>query len=71
MKAITFSLDFENLNVQDTNMGQKRLREAASLLGKRSYEARLERFGIGRLRTIARENGKLGGRPPRRKGDGK
>lgn len=41
---------------------------AASLLGKRSYKARLERFGIERLQEIARENGKLGGRP---KGTGK
>jgi|HubBroStandDraft_6_1064221.scaffolds.fasta_scaffold9637596_1 hypothetical protein len=42
--------------------------EAASLMGKRSYKARLERFGIERLQEIARENGKLGGRP---KGNGK
>jgi len=41
---------------------------AASVLGKRSYKARLERFGIARLQEIARENGKLGGRP---KGSGK
>ncbi len=37
--------------------------QAASLMGKRSYDARLERLGIERLREIARENGKLGGRP--------
>jgi hypothetical protein len=36
---------------------------AASLLGKRSYQARLKRFGIEKLRAIARENGQLGGRP--------
>jgi hypothetical protein len=40
----------------------------ASLMGKRSYKARVERFGIERLQEIARENGKLGGRP---KGTGK
>jgi len=40
--------------------------EAASRLGKRSYQARLARFGIERLRSIARENGKLGGRPSRK-----
>lgn len=51
-------------------MAKKRLSEAASLLGKRSYQARLHRLGIERLRAIARENGKLGGRPPKRKGDG-
>jgi hypothetical protein len=48
-------------------MAKKQLSEAASLLGKRSYQARLQRLGIERLRTIARENGKLGGRPPQRK----
>jgi hypothetical protein len=48
-------------------MGKKRLSEAASLLGKRSYQTRLLRFGIERVREIARENGKLGGRPRRRK----
>jgi hypothetical protein len=42
--------------------------EAASWLGKRSYKARLERFGLERLQEIARENGKKGGRP---KGSGK
>ena len=42
--------------------------EAASLMGKRSYKARVERLGIERLQEIARENGKLGDRP---KGTGK
>jgi hypothetical protein len=42
--------------------------QAASLMGKRSYKARVERFGIERLQEIARENGKKGGRP---KGSGK
>jgi hypothetical protein len=37
--------------------------KAASLMGKRSYKARLERFGLVRLQEIARENGKKGGRP--------
>jgi hypothetical protein len=45
-------------------MGKKAVSEAASLMGKRSYRARLERFGIERLQEIARENGKKGGRPP-------
>ena len=40
------------------------LSEAASLMGKRSYRARVERLGIERIRAIARENGKKGGRPP-------
>jgi hypothetical protein len=48
-------------------MAKKRLSEAASLLGKRSYQARLKRFGIEHLRENARKNGKLGGRPPKRK----
>jgi hypothetical protein len=41
---------------------------AASLMGKRSYRARLERLGLARLQEIARENGKKGGRP---RGSGK
>jgi hypothetical protein len=50
-------------------MGKNKASEAASLMGKRSYRVRVERFGIQRIREIARENGKKGGRPPKRKGD--
>jgi len=42
---------------------QSDIRQFTSWLGKRSYKARLERFGLERLQEIARENGKLGGRP--------
>jgi hypothetical protein len=52
-------------------MAEKRLSEAASLLGKRSYQARLQSLGIERIRVIARQNGKLGGRPTKRKGAGR
>jgi hypothetical protein len=45
-------------------MGNSKASEAASLMGKRSYRARLERLGIERIREIARQNGKKGGRPP-------
>jgi hypothetical protein len=41
--------------------------KAASILGRRSYRVRLARFGIERLREIARENGKKGGRPPKKR----
>jgi len=47
-------------------MAKKQLSEAASLLGKRSYQSRLQRLGIDRIREIARENGKNGGRPPKK-----
>lgn len=47
---------------------QPDIRAFTSWLGKRSYKARLERFGLELLQEIARENGKLGGRP---KGSGK
>lgn len=47
-------------------MGKSKASEAASTLGKRSYRARLERFGIERIREIARENGRKGGRPPKK-----
>ena len=49
-------------------MTRTQLREFTRWLGQRSYKARLKRLGIERLRAIARENGKLGGRP---KGSGK
>jgi hypothetical protein len=49
-------------------MRQSDLKQFTSWLGKRSYKARLERLGLGRLQQIARENGKKGGRP---KGSGK
>lgn len=41
--------------------------EYARWLGKRSYRARVERFGKEHLAEIARENGKKGGRPPKEK----
>ena len=46
-------------------MRKDTVREAASLMGRRSYVARLERLGIERIREIARQNGKKGGRPPK------
>jgi hypothetical protein len=49
-------------------LAKTEIRVFTSWLGKRSYKARLERFGIERLQAIARENGKKGGRP---KGTGK
>ena len=42
------------------------LKHFTSWLGKRSYAARVKRLGIERIREIARENGKKGGRPPSR-----
>ncbi len=44
-------------------MNQTDLKKFTSWLGKRSYAVRVERFGIERIREIARENGKKGGRP--------
>jgi hypothetical protein len=41
------------------------IQEFTSWLGKRSYKSRLERLGLERIQEIARENGKLGGRPKR------
>jgi hypothetical protein len=45
----------------------KEVREAAAWMGRRSYSVRLERLGIERIREIARENGKKGGRPPKQR----
>jgi hypothetical protein len=44
-------------------MKKAEISQLASWLGKRSYKARLDRFGLEHLQEIARENGKLGGRP--------
>jgi hypothetical protein len=44
-------------------MNQSELKTFTSWLGKRSYAVRVERLGIERIRAIARENGKKGGRP--------
>lgn len=51
-------------------MNQNELRKFTSWLGKRSYAARVKSLGIERIREIARENGKNGGRPPK-KGESK
>jgi hypothetical protein len=47
-------------------MTKAELRRFTSWLGKRSYRARLDRLGIERIQRIARENGKRGGRPPKK-----
>jgi hypothetical protein len=39
------------------------VRRFTSWLGRRSYQVRLKRFGIEKLRRIARKNGREGGRP--------
>ena len=44
-------------------MKKSELKSFTSWLGKRSYKARVARLGIERIREIARENGKKGGRP--------
>ena len=45
------------------------IQKFTSWLGKRSYAARVDRLGIERIREIARQNGKKGGRPPKSKGE--
>lgn len=48
-------------------MTNTELLKFTSWLGKRSYAARVDRLGMERIREIARENGKKGGRPPKEK----
>jgi hypothetical protein len=48
-------------------MTKAQLRDFTSWLGRRSYQARVKRLGINRIREIARENGKHGGRPQKEK----
>jgi hypothetical protein len=47
------------------------INKAASLMGKASYRARLRRLGIERIREIARQNGRKGGRPPKKPAGGR
>jgi hypothetical protein len=47
-------------------MDAQELRRFTSWLGQRSYQVRVSRLGIDRIREIARENGKKGGRPPKK-----
>jgi hypothetical protein len=42
---------------------QSQVAEVMSWMGKRSYAIRVQRFGIERIREVARQNGKKGGRP--------
>ena len=44
-------------------MTQTEVQHFTSWLGKRSYKTRVKRLGMERIREIARENGKKGGRP--------
>ena len=44
-------------------MTSTEIKRFTSWLGRRSYRARLARFGLKRLQEIARENGRCGGRP--------
>jgi hypothetical protein len=52
------------------NVTTSEIKRFTSWLGKRSYATRVQRLGIERIREIARENGKKGGRPPK-KGESK
>jgi hypothetical protein len=47
-------------------MNRRDLQKFTSWLGKRSYAARVERLGIEHIREIARQNGRKGGRPPKK-----
>ena len=48
-------------------MKQKDVNKAASLLGKRSAEARKKKWGVKEFKRRMQEWGKLGGRPPKKK----
>jgi hypothetical protein len=45
--------------------------EAARLLGKLSYAARLKKYGAKKLSKMGKRYGKLGGRPPKKGKPGK
>jgi hypothetical protein len=46
-------------------MTKNEIQKFTSWLGQKSYQSRLQRLGLERIREIARENGKKGGRPPK------
>jgi hypothetical protein len=48
-------------------MEDQEIAKYCSWLGKRSYQKRLDRLGIEKIREIARQNGKRGGRPKKKK----
>ncbi len=48
-------------------MDKKTISEAAATMARKGYRVRLERYGLERIREIARENGKKGGRPRKAK----
>ena len=52
-------------------MKKEDIQQFTSWLGKRSYRSRVRIWGIERIREIARENGKKGGRPRNDKGEPK
>jgi hypothetical protein len=66
MKALDFKT--ETFRIVTVTPSEARS-EAGRLLGRRSYRVRLNRLGIERLREIARQNGKLGGRPRKEASD--
>jgi len=45
---------------------KKEISEAAAAMARKGYRVRLKKYGIERIREIARENGKKGGRPPKK-----
>jgi hypothetical protein len=65
MTSLFFLLTYKPKLFRLYDMKQLHLAEVMSWLGKRSYATRVQRFGIERIREIARQNGKKGGRPPK------
>jgi len=51
---------FRIITMRDTKTARS---QAAAVLGRSSYRARVRKFGMDRIREIARQNGKKGGRP--------
>jgi hypothetical protein len=57
---------FYNSGIGESVLWQGRSLQGELAVSLRSYAARVKRFGIERIREIARENGKGGGRPPKK-----
>lgn len=65
-KILNFPLENRNSLGYSLTVNKTELKQFTSWLGKRSYKVRLERMGLERIQEIARENGKKGGRPPKK-----
>jgi len=62
-KQVQRTIDNQTALVYSIAVTKKEISEAASTMGRRGYQKKLEKVGLEKIQETARENGKLGGRP--------